>query len=146
MLDSRRTISKKITDPLFFIQLLALILISTAIAGPLLEDVKADSEKVVIIIDSSASMNALDRVDGARAIAIESLGEENTIIAAESIPVVLVKALDADDAEGVVNHLEARNTAGDIPKAILTVINDKENENGKIVVISDFEELGRKGT
>ncbi|TFH06188.1 MAG: hypothetical protein E4H06_00145, partial [Methanosarcina sp.] len=139
VLDSRRTISKKITDPLFFLQLLALILISTAIAGPLLEEVKADSEKVVIIIDSSASMNAPDRVDGARSIAIDSLGEENTIIAAESIPVVLAKALDADDAKGVVDHLEAKNTPGDIPKAILTVINDKENENGKIVVISDFE-------
>ncbi len=139
VLDSRHTISKKITDPLFFLQLLALILISIAIAGPLLEEVKADSEKVVIIIDSSASMNAPDRFDGARAIAIESLGEENTIIAAESIPVVLAKALDADDAEGVVDHLEARNTPGDIPKAILTVINDEENKNGKIVVISDFE-------
>ena len=139
VLDSRRTISKKITDPLFFLQLLALILISTAIAGPLLEEVKADSEKVVIIIDSSASMNAPDRADGARAIAIDSLGEENTIIAAESIPVVLAKALDADDAEEVVDHLEARNTPGDIPKAILTVINDEENKNGKIVVISDFE-------
>ncbi|AKB74591.1 hypothetical protein MSLAZ_1330 [Methanosarcina lacustris Z-7289] len=139
VLDSRRTISKKITDPLFFLQLLALILIAIAIAGPLLEEVKADSEKVVVIIDSSASMNAPDRTDGARSIAIESLGEENTIIAAESIPVVLAKALDAGDAKGVVDHLEAKNTPGDIPKAILTVINDKENENGKIVVISDFE-------
>ncbi|AKB21527.1 VWA domain-containing protein [Methanosarcina sp. WH1] len=139
VLDSRRTISKKITDPLFFIQLLALILISTAIAGPLLEEAKADSEKVVIIIDSSASMNAPDRADGARAIAIDSLAEENTIITAESIPVVLAKALDADDAKGVIDNLEMRNTPGDIPKAILTVINEKENENGKIVVISDFE-------
>ncbi|KKG10700.1 hypothetical protein EO92_02675 [Methanosarcina sp. 2.H.A.1B.4] len=139
VLDSRRTISKKITDPLFFIQLLALILLSTAIAGPLLEEVKTDSEKVVLIIDSSASMNAPDRADGARAIAIDSLGEENTIITAESIPVVLAKALDADDAKGVIDSLEMRNTPGDIPKAILTIINEKENENGKIVVISDFE-------
>jgi len=139
VLDSRRTISKKITDPLFFIQLLALILLSTAIAGPLLEEVKADSEKVVIIIDSSASMTAQDRADSARAVAIDSLAEENTIITAESIPVVLAKALDADDAKGVIDSLEMKNTPGDIPKAILTVINEKENENGKIVVISDFE-------
>jgi hypothetical protein len=139
VLDSRRVISKKITDPLFFIQLLALILLSTAIAGPLLEEVKADSEKVVIVIDSSASMTAQDRVDAAKAIAIDSLAEENTIITAESIPVVLAKALDADDAKGVIDSLEMRNTPGDIPKAILTVINEKENENGKIVVISDFE-------
>jgi len=139
VLDSRRTINKKITDPLFFIQLLALILLSTVIAGPLLEEVKADSEKVVIIIDSSASMTAQDRVDAAKAIAIDSLAEENTIITAESIPVVLAKALDADDAKGVIERLQMRNTPADIPKAILTVINEKENENGKIVVISDFE-------
>lgn len=139
VLDSRRTISTKITDPLFFIQLLALILLSTAIAGPLLEEVKADSEKVIIIIDSSASMTARDRVDAAKAIAIDSLAEENTIITAESIPVVLAKALDADDAKGVIDSLEMRNTPADIPKAILTVVNEKENENGKVVVISDFE-------
>ncbi|WP_440944946.1 DUF7408 domain-containing protein [Methanosarcina sp. T3] len=139
VLDSRRTISKKITDPLFFIQLLALILLSTAIAGPLLEEVKADSEKVVIIIDSSASMTPPDRDDAAKTIAIDSLAEENTIITAESIPVVLAKGLDADDAKGVIDSLEMKNTPGDIPKAILTVINEKENENGKIVVISDFE-------
>ncbi|AKB35787.1 hypothetical protein MSSAC_1197 [Methanosarcina siciliae C2J] len=139
VLDSRRTISKKITDPLFFIQLLTLILLSTAIAGPLLEEVKADSEKVIIIMDSSASMTARDRVDAAKAIAIDSLAEENTIISAESIPVVLAKGLDADDAKGVIDSLEMRNTPADIPKAILTVVNEKENENGKIVVISDFE-------
>ncbi|WP_048174914.1 vWA domain-containing protein [Methanosarcina siciliae] len=139
VLDSRRTVSKKITDPLFFIQLLTLILLSTAIAGPLLEEVKADSEKVIIIMDSSASMTARDRVDAAKAIAIDSLAEENTIISAESIPVVLAKGLDADDAKEVIDSLEMRNTPADIPKAILTVVNEKENENGKIVVISDFE-------
>jgi hypothetical protein len=138
-LDSRRTLSKRITDPLFYLQLLALILLSTAIAGPLRDDVKADAQKVMIIMDSSASMTAPDRTNEARSIAIDSLDRENTIIAAESIPVVLAKSLDAKDAEKVINRMEARNTPSDIPKAILTVINEKENKNGKIVVISDFE-------
>lgn len=139
MLDSRRTLSKKITDPLFYLQLLALILLSSALAGPLIDDVKADAQKVIIIMDSSASMTAPDRTSEARSIAIDSLGQENTITAAESIPVVLAKALDAKDAEIVINGMEARNTPSDIPKAILTAINEKENEYGKIVVISDFE-------
>ncbi|QCR17662.1 BatA domain-containing protein, partial [Methanosarcina mazei] len=38
LLDSRRTLSKRITDPLFYLQLLALIFLSMAIAGPLIED------------------------------------------------------------------------------------------------------------
>lgn len=139
VLDSRRTLSKKITDPLFYLQLLALILISMAIAGPLIDDVKADAEKVIIIMDSSASMTVPDRTDEARAIAIDSLGQENTIIAAESMPVVLAKSLDADNAKKLIDRLEARNTPSDIPRAILTAIDEKENENGKIVVISDFE-------
>ncbi len=139
MLDSRRTLSKRITDPLFYLQLLALILLSTAIAGPLIDDVKTDAQKVIVIMDSSASMTSPDRTDEAKSIAIESLGEENTITAAESIPVVLAKALDANDAEKVINSMEARNTPSDVPKAILTAINEKENEYGKIVVISDFE-------
>ncbi len=138
-LDSRRTITKRITDPLFYLQLLALILLSTAIAGPLIDDVKADAQKVIIIIDSSASMTVPDRIGEARSIAIDSLGEENTITAAESMPVVLAKNLNAKDAEKVINGMEVRDTPSDVPRAILTAINEKENEYGKIVVISDFE-------
>lgn len=139
ILDSRRTLSKRITDPLFYIQLLALILLSTALAGPLIDDVKEDAQKVIIIMDSSASMTVPDRACEARSIAIDSLGQENTITAVETIPVVLAKGLDANDAEKVINGMEARNTPSDIPRAILTAINEKENEYGKIVVISDFE-------
>lgn len=139
VLDSRRTLNKRITDPLFYLQLLVIILLSTALAGPLIDDVKADAQKVIIIMDSSASMTVSSRTDEVRSIAIESLGQENTIIAAESIPVVIAKALDEKDAEKVIDGMEARNTPSDIPRAILTAINEKENEYGKIVVVSDFE-------
>ena len=139
MLDSRRTLSKRITDPLFYLQMLTLVLLSIAIAGPLIDDVKADAQKVIIIMDSSASMTSSDRTGEARSIAIDSLGEENTITAAESIPVVLAKDLNTKDAEKVINNMEARNTPSDVPKAVLSAINEKENEYGKIVVISDFE-------
>lgn len=142
MLDSRRTLSKKITDPLFYLQLLALILLSTAIAGPLIDDVKTDAQKVIIIMDSSASMTAPARINEAKSVAIESLGQENTITAAETIPVLLAKSLNAKDAEKVIDGMEARNTPSDIPRAILTAVNEKENEYGKIVVISDFETWG----
>jgi len=139
VLASRRKITRKITDPLFYLQLLILILLSIAIAGPLLDSISDNSEKVVLIIDSSASMSVPDRITAARTIAIESLGEENTIIAAESIPVVLAKAVDADSAKELIGSMEARNTPSDVPKSILTAVNDDENRNAKIVVISDFE-------
>lgn len=136
---SRRKITKKITDPLFFLQLFSLILISIAIAGPLLDNISENSEKVVVIIDSSASMSVSDRISTAKAMAIESLGEENTVIASESIPVVLAKAVDADNAKELISGMEARSTSADVPEAILNVVNDEENQNAKIVVISDFE-------
>lgn len=136
---SRRKITKKITDPLFFLQLLALILLSIAIAGPLLDNISENSEKVVVIIDSSASMSVPDRINTARSIAVGSLGEENTIIAAESIPVMLAKAVDADNAKELISSMKARGAPSDVPKSILTVVNDEENQNAKIVVISDFE-------
>jgi archaellum component FlaG (FlaF/FlaG flagellin family) len=137
--DSRRKINKKITDPLFFLQLLALILISIAIAGPMLENLKENSEKVIIIMDSSASMAVPERINDAREMAIKNLGDENTIIAAESIPVVLAKAIDSTHAQELISSMEPRDTPGDLAKSILTVVEDKENKNGKIVVISDFE-------
>lgn len=143
-LDSRRKLSKKITDPLFFLQLLALILMAFAIAGPLLENLTENSERVVVIIDSSASMAVPDRIEAAKSIAIESLGKENTVIAAESMPVVLAKAIDADSAEEVINDLESKDTSGEIPEVILTVVNDEGNQKAKIVVISDFENWAGK--
>ncbi len=84
-------------------------------------------------------MSAPDRINEAKSIAIERLGQENTITAAESIPVLLAKSLSAKDAETVIDGMEAKHTPSDIPRAILTAINEKENEYGKIVVISDFE-------
>ncbi|MCQ1534864.1 hypothetical protein FTO70_04000 [Methanosarcina sp. KYL-1] len=139
LLDTRRKLSKRITDPLFLLQLLALIFISTAIAGPMIDEAAGDSKKVIFIIDSSASMSSADRVSEARSVAMDNLGRENTIIAAGSIPVVLAQALDAADAKEVINSMEAGNTRADIPKALLTVINDKDSQNRKVVVISDFE-------
>lgn len=143
-LDSRRKLSKKITDPLFFLQLLALILMAFAITGPLLENLTEDSERVVVIIDSSASMAVPDRIEAAKSIAIECLGKENTVIAAESMPVVLAKAIDAASAEEIINDLESKDTSGEIPEAILTVVNDEGNQKAKIVVISDFENWAGK--
>lgn len=77
---SRRKITKKITDPLFFLQLFSLILISIAIAGPLLDNISENSEKVVVIIDSSASMSVSDRISTAKAMAIESLGKKTQLL------------------------------------------------------------------
>ncbi|RXA21771.1 hypothetical protein EQO05_00560 [Methanosarcina sp. MSH10X1] len=137
--DSRRKMSKRITDPLFFLQLIALILMAIAIAGPLIENIEEDSEKVVVIIDSSASMSVPDRINEAKFIAMESLGKENTVIAAESMPLVLAKAVEATDAREVINSLEAGGTPGGLPEAILTVINDEGNRKAKVAVVSDFE-------
>ncbi|MDD3043441.1 MAG: BatA domain-containing protein [Methanosarcinaceae archaeon] len=139
VLDSRRRLSTKITDPLFFLQVLALVLISAALAGPLIEEPAGVSEKVIIILDSSASMSAADRISEAKTIAMESLGRQNTIVAAESLPVVLAKALDAASAKEVIEGMGAGNTRGDVPQAILGVLEDRVNKNGKVLVISDFE-------
>ncbi len=139
VLDARRKLSNRINDPLFFLQLLTLIFIAFALAGPMMDDLAGDSRKVIFIIDSSASMTAPGRIEAAREIAINNLGRKNTIIAAESIPVILAESLDAANAKETLNSMEARNTGADIPKALLTVIGDKESESGKVVVISDFE-------
>jgi len=139
VLDARRKLSNRINDPLFFLQLLTLIFIAFALAGPMMDDLAGDSRKVIFIIDSSASMTAAGRIETAREIAINNLGRKNTIIAAESIPVILAESLDAANAKETLNSMEARNTGADIPKALLTVIGDKESESGKVVVISDFE-------
>ncbi|AKB25557.1 hypothetical protein MSMTP_2088 [Methanosarcina sp. MTP4] len=139
VLDARRKLSNRINDPLFFLQLLTLIFIAFALAGPMVDDLAGDSRKVIFIIDSSASMSSDGRIEAAQEIAINNLGRKNTIIAAESIPMILAESLDAADAKEVLSGMEARNTGTDIPKTVLAVIGEKESENGKVIVISDFE-------
>jgi hypothetical protein len=129
---------KFLKDPLFLIQLLALIIISLAVAAPfIMANEEAGGGSTVIILDASASMQADGRFQKAVDEANKFLSAKNTIILAESIPVMVMKEAPSSSATDALKKLKAKATSVDLSSAIL-LGRRMLPEGGRIVVLSDF--------
>ncbi len=129
---------KFLKDPLFLIQLLVLTLVSLAIAAPfIMANEEAGGGHTVLILDASASMQA----DGKFGRAVEQAGKflsaKNTIILAESVPVMVMKEAPSSSASDALKQLRAKATSVDLSSAIL-LGRRMLPEGGRIVVFSDF--------
>jgi len=129
---------KFLKDPLFLIQLLALIIISLAIAAPfIMANEQAGGGSTVIILDASASMQADGRFGKAVEEANKYLSAKNTVILAESIPVLVMQDSPSSSASDALSKLKAKATDVDLSSAIL-LGRRMLPEGGRIVVLSDF--------
>lgn len=129
---------KFLKDPLFLIQLLALIIISLAIAAPfIMANEEAGGGSTVIILDGSASMQADGRFEKAVEEANKFLSAKNTIILAQSLPLMVMKEAPASSAKDALTKLKAKATVVDLSGAII-LGRRMLPEGGRIVVISDF--------
>lgn len=126
-----------IRDPLFLIQLLVLILLSLAIAGPYIMDEKVSGEHTVIIIDNSASMQAGGRLDSAKDMATKRLSAVNSVIWAQNVPVLALKEKSTIRAKEVIAITPQRAVACDLAAAI-TYAERISGAGGSIIVFSDF--------
>ena len=126
-----------IRDPLFLIQLLVLILLSLAIAGPYIIDEKVSGEHTVIIIDNSASMQAGGRLDQAKDMATRRLSAVNSVIWAQNVPVLALKEKSTTRAKEVIAITPQRAVACDLAAAI-TYAERISGAGGSIIVFSDF--------
>jgi len=136
-----QTLSKIIKDPLFLIQLLVLLALILAIASPFTNESKRISGgHTIIILDSSASMQADGRLDDAIGLAEGYLTARNSVILAENIPVIALRGEDAAAAKNLFDRLSRRNTATttDLYKAIVLGSTLLPAGEGRIIVISDF--------
>lgn len=134
---------KFLKDPLFFIQLLVLILVSLAVAAPfIMANQEAGGGSTVVILDASGSMQAKTasgntKFDSAVAEAQKFLSAKNTIILAESVPLMVMQDAPSGSASDALPKLKAKATSVDLSSAILLgrrVLPD----GGRIVVLSDF--------
>ncbi len=129
---------KFLKDPLFLIQLLALIIISLAIAAPfIMANEEAGGGSTVIILDGSASMQADGRFEKAVEEANKFLSAKNTIILAQSLPLMVMKEASASSTKDALTKLKAKATVVDLSGAII-LGRRMLPEGGRIVVISDF--------
>ncbi len=134
---------KFLKDPLFFIQLLVLILVSLAIAAPfIMANEEAGGGSTVIILDASGSMQAKTalgstKFDDALGQAQNFLSAKNTIIMAESVPLMVMQDAPSGSASDALKKLKAKATETDLSSAIL-LGRRVLPEGGRIVVFSDF--------
>ncbi|MDK2891799.1 BatA domain-containing protein [Methanohalophilus sp.] len=133
------TIRKLFRDPIFLIQLLVLILLSTAAASPFLtSEEDLSGEHTVIIIDSSASMQADNRFAEAVRLAEGYVSKENTIILAKNIPEIVLQEGNSGDAKSQLDEIKATSTVADLSAAISEGMRILSERGGRIVVLSDF--------
>lgn len=133
------SITKIVRDPLFIVQLLVLILLAVAAAGPFIlsYDTYSD-ENTVIILDGSASMQAGDRFGEAQRDAVRYLSRVNTVILAESVPIIIAENVSAAEAERAIQGLTPKAVTADIGSAMAAAANTLSAKGGSVYVLSDF--------
>ena len=127
---------------LLLLQLLVVITLATALAGPYATVSESQTvEETVIVIDGSASM-AVETEDGTRfGSAIDasrsSTTGTNSIILANSETRILLRSGSAQEAETTLEEVTVSETSTDLGAAISQAASIA-GENARIVVFSDF--------
>lgn len=132
------SLSRLITDPLFWIQLIVLVSLSIAAAGPFTESPGNPGTHLAIVLDVSASMEntfpkTLQIVD-------EESGKYDriSIILAGSVPSMLLREGSKAEALAAIGGLQTRDVIADLSAALMAASTVIGPEGGDILVISDF--------
>ncbi len=138
---------KFLTNLLFFIQLLALIGLSFAVAEPFIKiPYDVSLENTVIVLDVSASMQAKEagttRFEKAIKEAKKVLSGKNSIILAENyIPLIALEDEDSNAASEILNTLQGKATTTNLGDSMLLAKDMLQDRPGRIAVISDFSNV-----
>jgi hypothetical protein len=137
---------KFLTNLLFFIQLLALIGLSLAIAEPYIKiPYDVSLENTVTVLDVSASMQADEggttRFNKAIKEAKKVLSGKNSLILAENVPLIILEDVDEKTASSILSNLQPKATTTNLGDAMLLAKDILQDRPGRIVVISDFSNV-----
>jgi len=126
----RSFFKKIIRDPLLLLQILVIAVLACAAAGPYFFSMEEQNlrETAVVVIDSSASMQANDvspeRFGRARAVARDIIGRMNdesvvSIVLAETSPIILAKGVKRDVALSALSSSFVSDAPCNIGDAVL---------------------------
>ena len=136
-------LQKLISNLLFFMQLLIILFLAFSVAAPFLEiPHKVLVRNNIIVLDASASMNTQDgittRFAKAANQAKDHLGMRNTIILAESSPVIILEDGRSGEALDMLNKLTPKATGTNLGDAVLLANDLLDGKKGVVTVLSDF--------
>lgn len=131
-------LSRMIKDPLFWLQLFILLLLSIAAAGPYTLEKGSPGSHLVLVLDVSASMEST--FQNALSIASSEISgyDRVSVVLAESIPVVALREGSADEARSTLSKIDVLDLPADISSAMNLAYTLTGAEGGDILVISDF--------
>lgn len=136
---------KFLTNLLFFIQLLALIGLSISVAEPFVKlPYDVSLENTILVLDVSASMQADEsgtRFDKAVREAKRALSGKNSIILAENVPLVVLEDENSEAASTILGNLKPKATTTNLGDSMLLARDMLGDRPGRIVVISDFNNI-----
>ena len=133
---------KLLHNLLFFLQLLALLLLSVSVAAPYIKaPYDVTLENTVVVLDASGSMQAKEktsRFDNAVKEAKKVLSGKNSIILAENIPLIVLEDESTDIALDILSKLKPKATTTNLGDAVLLAKDILGDRSGRVVVVSDF--------
>jgi hypothetical protein len=131
-------LSRLIKDPLFWVQLLVLISLSLAAAGPYTTSIGTIDNHLVIILDISASMEA--SFDQAMTLVSPYADKFDriSIVLADSIPISSLQSGSRSEARDTLAKIRPRAVSADISSAMILGNNLLGSEGGDMLVVSDF--------
>jgi hypothetical protein len=131
-------LSRLVNDPLFWIQLLALCSLTVAAAGPYSTEVAPASSHLVVVLDSSASMQAshskaLEIIDPY----LDRYQRVSIVLATNRADVALQEG-SAAEARDVLSRAEPKAVSSDLSSGMTLASSLLAGEGGHILVVSDF--------
>jgi hypothetical protein len=131
-------LSRLISDPLFWVQLLVLCSLSVAAAGPYTLEEGAASSHLVVVLDASASMeNSFPRALSLIDPYLDNY-EKISIVLAENIPITALQEGSSAEARDTLARLKPKAVSADLSSAMILANNLLGLQRGNILVASDF--------
>ncbi|MCX6672225.1 MAG: VWA domain-containing protein [Methanothrix sp.] len=130
-------LSRLINDPLFWVQLLVLLSLSVAAAGPFIMQAGPASSHLVVVLDGSASMQASSR-------ALQLIDpyldkyQRISIVLAKSMPLTVLSEGSPAEARDALLRLKPKAVSTDLSSAMTLAGSLLAGEGGNMLVVSDF--------
>lgn len=130
-------LSRLINDPLFWVQLLALLSLSVAAAGPFTEEAGPASSHLVVVLDSSASMQSSSRALQMIEPHLDSY-QRISIVLAESMPLIALSEGSPSEARDALGRQLPKAVSSDLSSGMTLASSLLADGGGHILVVSDF--------
>ena len=130
-------LSRLINDPLFWVQLLVLLSLSVAAAGPFTTETGLASSHLVVVLDGSASMQANSRALPLIDPYLDKY-QRISIVLAGAMPVTALFEGSPSEARDVLQRQQPKAVSADLSSAMTLAGSLLAGEGGHMLVVSDF--------